>query len=271
MTIKLAGVKRQTDYSPNHIENDTLIIQETAAELKKLGANVTIYDEADVPNINIEENFIFSMAQGPNAVEKLIEVEKSGKIIINTPRSVSNCYRTNMTKNLPLNNIPFPKSITVDTNTDSHPSISEFDSDKIWIKRGDVHAVHREDVTLVYNDAEKNTLLREFAKRGISKAILQEHIDGDVIKFYAIREEDYFHWYYLNGKYHTEFNLTELKNLAMKSAEVLELFIYGGDAIVSPDGKITIIDINDWPSFAPVRNIASKLIAKLIYRKSKEI
>ena len=90
------------------------------------------------------------------------------------------------------------------------------------------------------------------------------------MKFYAVRESDLFHWYYLNGIYHTKFDEKRLRELASTSAEALNLFVYGGDAIVGRDGSITIIDINDWPSFAPVREQASKHIAQLIYRKAKE-
>ena len=53
------------------------------------------------------------------------------------------------------------------------------------------------------------------------------------------------------------------------AAETLGLYIYGGDAIISPDGGIAIIDINDWPSFAPVREEASREIAKLVHRKAQ--
>jgi len=48
------------------------------------------------------------------------------------------------------------------------------------------------------------------------------------------------------------------------------LDIYGGDAVISPDGSISIIDLNDWPSFAPVRDQASKFIANLIFQKAKK-
>ena len=53
------------------------------------------------------------------------------------------------------------------------------------------------------------------------------------------------------------------------AAETLGLYVYGGDAIISPDGTVSIIDINDWPSFAPVRDEASREIAKLILRKAQ--
>ena len=90
------------------------------------------------------------------------------------------------------------------------------------------------------------------------------------MKFYAVRESELFHWYYLNGVYHTKFDEQKLRDLASASAEALRLYVYGGDAIIGKDGSITIIDINDWPSFAPVREKASRYIAQLIYRKAKE-
>jgi len=95
-------------------------------------------------------------------------------------------------------------------------------------------------------------------------------LEGDVIKFYAVKNSGFFNWYYLNGKYHTDFDNKLLRDLISKSAEILGLSIYGGDAIISPEGNISIIDMNDWPSFAPVRDEASKHIAKLIYNMAEE-
>ena len=45
--------------------------------------------------------------------------------------------------------------------------------------------------------------------------------------------------------------------------------IYGGDAIVAADGSISIIDWNDWPSFAPCRAEAAPHIAKCIINAIK--
>ena len=45
---------------------------------------------------------------------------------------------------------------------------------------------------------------------------------------------------------------------------VLNVHVYGGDCIVSPEGDIRIIDFNDWPSFAPCRNEAALAIGKTI-------
>ena len=59
--------------------------------------------------------------------------------------------------------------------------------------------------------------------------------------------------------------------MAQKSARALGLDVYGGDAVVAEDGSISIIDINDWPSFATIRDEASEQIAKLIFQKVKNL
>jgi hypothetical protein len=182
---------------------------------------------------------------------------------------VMNCYRTNMVKLLPGAGVPCPKSVVVSTDTAVNPRRAGFTSSRIWIKRGDVHAVHKEDVTLASTDDEELTLLKEFHARDIRQAVLQEHLEGDTVKFYAVRESDLFHWYYLNGERKTPFAVDRLREVASVAAETLGLYVYGGDAIISPDGTVSIIDINDWPSFAPVREDASREIARLVLRKAQ--
>jgi glutathione synthase/RimK-type ligase-like ATP-grasp enzyme len=270
--LQLAGIRRKTEFSPNHVVNDLLIINQTAEALKCLGAGVTMHDEGVITPEAIKEPFVFSMVQGPIGSNTLLKVEQRGAFVINSPKSVMNCYRINMVKLLTEADIPFPRSVIVTTDSDVSAKEAGFTSNKVWVKRGDVHAVHKEDVTLAHtDDDEELNLLKEFHQRDIREAILQEHIDGDTVKFYAVRETDLFHWYYLNGVYHTKFDKKKLHDLAIASAEALGLFVYGGDAIVARDGSITIIDINDWPSFAPVREQASQHIAKLVFRKAQEI
>ena len=40
--------------------------------------------------------------------------------------------------------------------------------------------------------------------------------------------------------------------------------VFGGDCIITPDGKINIIDLNDWPSFSPCAEEASEAIAAAV-------
>ena len=265
----IAGIRRQSLYSPNHIENDTKILMRTAEHLIDMGVIVKIYEEQDLGSIEINESVIFSMAQGERSLDELLKLENEGRVIINTPQAAIKCFRMNMVNILSQNQIPFPKSYVLPVDNKNGISFDDFNARKIWVKRGDVHAVHREDVTLVYSEEERKNIFREFEKRGIEYAVLQEHLEGDVIKFYSIKNSSFFHWYYLNGINHTPFDKNQLFELASRSAEIVGLDIFGGDAIISPDGSISIIDINDWPSFAPIREQSSKEIAQLIFQKAK--
>lgn len=266
----IAGIRRQSLYSPNHIENDTKILMRTAEHLIDMGVIVKIYEEQDLGSIEIKESVIFSMAQGERSLDELLKLENEGRVIINTPQAAIKCFRMNMVNILSQNQIPFPKSYVLPVDNKNGISFDDFNARKIWVKRGDVHAVHREDVTLVYSEEERKNIFREFEKRGIEYAVHQEHLEGDVIKFYSIKNSSFFHWYYLNGINHTPFDKNQLFELASRSAEILGLDIFGGDAIISPDGSISIIDINDWPSFAPIREQSSKEIAQLIFQKAKD-
>jgi hypothetical protein len=58
------------------------------------------------------------------------------------------------------------------------------------------------------------------------------------------------------------FVLCALRELAEASAEALGFFVYGGDVIVGKDGFMVVIDVNDWPSFAIVRDVAGEKIAR---------
>lgn len=270
MKSPLAGVRRKTEFSPNHVVNDLLIINRTADALRRLGAEVTMYDEGSITPDSLPERVIISMAQGPVGSNILLAVEDAGALIINSPRGVMNCYRTRLVNILADAGIPFPRSVVLSSDSPERAGLHGFGSAPFWIKRGDVHAVHREDVVLVGGEEEEHNLRREFHARGIERVILQEHLAGDTVKFYAVKGTDLFHWYYLDGVYHTKFNQKRLRDLASGAADALGLYVYGGDAIIATDGSITIIDINDWPSFAPVRELAAGLIAQVVFAKAKE-
>ncbi|MDE7459285.1 MAG: hypothetical protein K2M77_10520, partial [Muribaculaceae bacterium] len=58
--------------------------------------------------------------------------------------------------------------------------------------------------------------------------------------------------------------------LCNAAAEILDVSIYGGDCVISSDGKMRIIDFDDWPSFAPCRQEAATQIAKFIMSAIKD-
>jgi hypothetical protein len=264
--IEIAGIRRKVEYSPHHVSNDSLIMQETAEELSKLGAKVTIYNEEDLFDVEIKEDYIFSMVQSPEGSNQLLEIAKSKKFVLNTPESVINCYRYNMNRIMQENEIPFPKSSIVDTGSKDFVFLGNF-KHKVWIKRSDAHAVQKEDVVYLDKLEKVKYFFNEFRNRGLQDCVIQNHIEGNTVKFYSVYGSDLFYFYTTDLKYCVDFNEEKLKNIANKAAKALGLEVFGGDAIITEDSEIIIVDMNDWPSFAPIREKASKEIAKLIIKK----
>jgi hypothetical protein len=280
--IEFAGVKRKLQFSPNHTGNDGAIFSMVANELRKLGSIVKEYTEEDLVAGAVNEPYIFTMARSKESVKILQQYEEEGRFVINSGFGIEQCYRTNMTLGIVNNNIPYPESRIVNTSDLADEYFEQLGGKNFWIKRGDFHAIHKEDVTFVRNSVDGNEILSEYAIRGIEDAVISKHLYGDLVKFYGVRGTGFFYWFYPFENNHSKFNneaindaasyfpfdAALLKNYSEDAARVLDVFIYGGDAIISSKGDIHIIDLNDWPSFAPCRNEATTHIAKCIFEKA---
>ena len=141
----------------------------------------------------------------------------------------------------------------------------------LWVKRGDVHNTQKGDVTLARSPEEVRGLILAFQSRGVAQAALQEHIEGDLIKLYGIGQsgDAWFRWFYHKEQRlkHHAFSEQVLRDTFFCAAKVLDLEVFGGDAVVAPDGSVHLIDINAWPSFALFREEASEAIARHILSK----
>lgn len=275
----IAGVQRQQTYSPNHIGNDAAIFRLTAKHLKQMGCVVNEYTEADLIVHTPSESVIFNMVRDGTSVKKLQELEDKGVRVINSGYGIENCTRGKMTEILIQHQIPHPKSLIVSTLEDNMELIAEAGFETSWIKRGDFHAIHREDVTYVRHQEEAVGILKEYALRGIESAVINEHLKGDLVKFYGVYNTDFYYWFYPTSNHHSKFgleqingsargyafDLNELKKISNRAAQALNTHIYGGDCIIAEDGTIRLIDFNDWPSFAPCRKEAAPYIAQCIY------
>lgn len=71
-------------YSPNHIGNDAAIFNATADELRKRGCIVNIYSEEQFQQSEIREPLVLNMCREQASIKKLQELEKKGKIVINS-------------------------------------------------------------------------------------------------------------------------------------------------------------------------------------------
>lgn len=276
--IKIAGIMRAGAYSPNHIGNDAAIFNITAEQLRKRGCEVRIYSEEQLAAGAVTENIIVNMCREQRSITILQELEDKGALVINSGYGIENCTRERMTRILVGSNIPYPESLIVNTDEAVVEALQKSGFERAWIKRGDFHAMHKEDVSFVRHPQEAQEVLQEYFLRGIKRAVINRHLEGDLIKFYGIVSTDFFFWFYPfeagHSKYGHEaingaakglpFDRDYLREICARAADELDVKIYGGDCIVSPDGEIRIIDFNDWPSFAPCREEAGPQIAKAI-------
>ena len=265
-------------YSPNHIGNDAAIFNIAAEELRKRGCEVNTYTEEQFIAGAATEDIIVNMCRERRSIELLQKREDEGALVINSGYGIENCTRERMTRILLGSGIPYPESLMVNTDEAVVEAMEKANMDHAWIKRGDFHAMHKEDVSFVRHAQEAQEVLQEYFLRGIKRAVINRHLEGDLIKFYGVQGTDFFYWFYPleagHSKYGNEaingparglqFSEEYLRKICREASEVLDVKVYGGDCIVDADGSIRIIDFNDWPSFAPCREKAAPYIAKCI-------
>ncbi|MBR1770073.1 MAG: NTP transferase domain-containing protein [Bacteroidales bacterium] len=277
----ILSVLRKKEFSPNSEDKDQLILSSVSDNLRKYGYNVVCTKEEDLNGDSklMKDTFacIISMARGEKAVSILEGFENKGTEIINSVLSIKNCFRQVQTEILKKNNIPIPKTIIVNTSEYLTDKFSQFTEGGFWIKRGDFQTVKEEDVTRPQSFVQAKEVLNNYANRNIKTAILCKHIEGDVIKFYGVRNTDFFFYFYPNeDKFHNRINSSKkrisfdensFKKDMSRAAELCGLEIYGGDAAIDNSGKYYVIDINDFPSFSSCRQEAAESIANLINNK----
>ena len=270
-------------FSPNHIGNDAAIFNLVAEQLRKRGCEVNIYTEDQFMNSDISERIIINMCREAGSVRRLQNMEDDGCLVINSGYGIENCTRERMSRILLGSGIPYPQSFIIDTDEMVKDRLVRAGFTRCWVKKGDSHTKHREDVAHARHPQEAQEIVQEFFLRGIKRAVINRHLEGDLVKFYGVVGSPFFYWFYpfevnhskygqekFNSDNHYEFNVEALKAMCAKASELMDVKIYGGDCIISEQGEINIIDFNDWPSFAPCRVEAAPAIAKMIMSEIKK-
>ncbi len=261
---------RQPSYSPNqHRANDQAILDAVVRHLEEWGWTVTRASEGDILTGAVSEShlreadIVLNMCQGPDASERLSAAESHGIRLINRPSSVLGCHRHRLVGILAHRPIAFPRTAVVATA--GEPELDGFGANGrgVWVKRGDVHAECSADVVVVTR-RELPGALAAFAGRGIHRVALQEHVPGPVIKFYGVADGEFFRYYGAdagpNGP-RPQVDERRLRALAFAAARELRFDVFGGDVALPTPSDPVLIDLNDWPSFAPFREDAGRHIA----------
>jgi hypothetical protein len=256
------GVLREPAHSPGRVEDDAAIMSRVGEALTERGFSVELIAadavmEASSPNV-------FVMCERGTALDRLAAMEKAGSIVVNAPGAIRNTYRHRMVELFAQHRVPAPSSwiVAADANK-PRPA------DCAWVKRYDFHATQRDDVMYAASETGWREALRRFAERGIPFVVAQEHVPGDLIKFYGVRnragtkDANWFQWFYHRDKGMLGhcFDPARLSEAALHAAAALGLDIFGGDAVIKANGEPKIIDLNAWPSYALYRDRAAQAIA----------
>jgi hypothetical protein len=260
--VTCVGILREPAHSPGRVEDDAAIMRCVGDAMMERGFSVELIaadavDEAPPANL-------FVMCERGTVLDRLAAMEKSGSIVVNSPAAIRNTYRHRMVELFARHHVASPMSwiVAADANT-SRPA------DCAWIKRYDFHATQRDDVMYAASETGWREVLRRFADRGIPFVIAQEHVSGDLVKFYGVRnsagtkDANWFQWFYHRdkGMLGHVFDPARLSEAALHAAAALDLEIFGGDAVIKADGEPKIIDLNAWPSYALYRDRAAQAIA----------
>jgi hypothetical protein len=246
---EIIGVYREERYSPGKVEDDRAIIDLVAADLRQTGLAVRMYDGDRLPRLQGRPALVFAMCQGAHALGWLDEAA-SRSPVVNHPEAIRGCYRRNLLERLARAAVPQPRW--------------EFAGNRFpeslgrgpWLKRGDVHAMEAGDVRRIFTKDDWVRATVDFERRGVARAIVQEHVEGTVYKFYGV-SGGFFRAYGLPAG-----EEDRAAKLAEDGADALGLEVYGGDGVRAIDGSLTLIDFNDWPSFSRCRGDAARAIGR---------
>jgi glutathione synthase/RimK-type ligase-like ATP-grasp enzyme len=263
MSYRALGIYREPEFSPGKVEADAAILDATLAELKREGLQTLALDADRFASCaSVRPDLVLPMCQGARALKRLAEVEQAGAIPINSALSIRNCYRDLLASGLEQAGAPTPPGalIATDEALDARKLAGLDLSAGVFVKRGDLHALAPEDVQRASDRAEVESILADFARRGVRFAYLQQEVVGRVVKFYGVSGSSHFSVHPEDGEVE-EAAVRALSDAASAAAAALGLEAWGGDAVLSGD-RFAIIDFNDWPSYSRVRGPAARAIAR---------
>lgn len=261
--MTLLGVYRERVFSPGKIREDAAILDATLTELSRTGYKTAVAEPKDLERFSGRPAFVLGMAQSHRALDILENWQKQGTRIINSVSSIRNTYRKPLLSLLAKACLPIPSSQMIQVE-EAERGISFGGFNSYWLKRGDVHATQPEDVAKVTSKEELIRALQHFRRQKIEEVLVQEHVGGEVIKFYGVGKGRYFRAFLASNGEEVTAKMKTLSTLAHRSAETVGLEIYGGDSILTQKGEMILIDLNDWPSFSRCCRSAAKRIAKYI-------
>ena len=272
-------VSRSHVFSPNSVQRDEAIFKAVLRELKEQGEDFCCISEDELiadPSILLEADSygapkVISMGRDVRTLRILERSEAMGFMVYNEPSALLADNRIQIDAVMDELGLGM-KSLGTTTDVEK---IEKEIGYPLWIKTAETSTKNIDDVRFINNKETLQKALSEFDSKSGNEWILCEHIVGDLIKFYGVEGTDFFFWMYPTqksdfSKYGKEkhngkprgygFSEENLKESLDEAAEAMGMYIYGGDAVVRPDGSIVVVDFNDFPSFASCCRTAAEAI-----------
>lgn len=271
-------ISRHPKYSPNSEVRDEALFRSLVMNFALQGVSVATFDEAvfehHPPQLE-KSTLIVSMARSEAALQALAVTEERGVPVLNSPRALQKAQRTD-----------FQQWFAESGHAAKHWHTSELTPElkatlpfPLWWKRNNTATTSANDVQFIENKTQLDVLLQQHPQED---ALLMEHIDGQLVKFYGVVGTNFFHAEPHSPKGFSKFGHEQHnhhKDLAISSpmwkqtlhamhtaatqvAQQSGFSIYGGDAILREDGTFVFIDFNDFPSFSACLPEASEAIVQ---------
>jgi glutathione synthase/RimK-type ligase-like ATP-grasp enzyme len=268
--MSFLGVYREALCSPGrHRENDAAILELAAEQLESRGHRVALATGDEAAAAGRDASVVFSMSRSPACLDLLERWEREGKTVVNRPNAVLDTARHRLAQRT-FRGVTLPATRVVATLRDRRGAVTDvFSGPGQWVKGGELFSSRREDVQRVESSEALDRVLDDFERRGIATAVLQDHVAGREIKFYAVARTRFFHWL---GADEAAARVPShaFQQAAIDAGSSVGLEIFGGDIVLCDDGRIVLIDLNDWPSFAPCPEPAARAIADYLESRLTE-
>jgi len=187
--------------------------------------------------------------------------------IINSVQSIRNCYRKPLTHLLLEGGIHIPPSRIVSLEH-ADQAVSTLLSKRLWLKRGDVHAIQEGDVVSVETPDDLAGALDIIGATRWRDVLIQEHVEGPC-QVLRVGRQAFFRAYLAETGEDITSHAEALADLAGDAARVLGLEVYGGDAVLTQQSGPILIDMNDWPSFSRCSRPAGRSIATYLTEETR--
>lgn len=281
MSDRLLGISRSPRFSPHSTERDRAIFSAVATLLSQDGLQVDQIGEDVFAAEGLSRySLVFSMARGMSVLEALASAEAELHLpVVNSAQQLLQMDRAKIVQTFERHHVPQPPFRLLSPVSQQVMTSAMLLPFPFWLKRADACAQQPGDVRFISDEAAWQAAWADFTERQVQRAVISAHMEGDLIKFYGVEGTDFFHTSCATEKnsfskfgleahngapHHYAFDVAALKAIADRAARATGLLIYGGDAVVAPNGTFSIIDFNDWPSFSACKDAAATAIARRI-------